>query len=50
MVLSIILTVIVVLLIAGLLLGPSSWGYANARSPLALFLVIVLVVFLFLYP
>jgi hypothetical protein len=50
MMLSVLITVVVVLLIAGLLFGPSSWGYTNARSPIALFLVVLLVLFLLLYP
>jgi hypothetical protein len=50
MMLSVLIAIVVVLLIAGLLFGPASWGYANARSPIALFLVIILVLFLLLYP
>lgn len=46
---NVLIAIVVVLLIAGLLFGPASWGYANARSPVALILVILLVLFLLLY-
>lgn len=48
--LSIILTVLVVLLIIGILFSPESWGYASARSPLVVGLVVLLVLFLVFHP
>jgi hypothetical protein len=48
--LSLILTILVILLIGGLLFGPDAWGYASARSPLVLVLVVLLILFLVFHP